>query len=93
MKIEILAEKEDVTPERSEELHGFAEGFAECVRNNQKISREWGWCTVVVRITTPNGVGEASLGGCSYHSAEDFIKNSGYFSDLVKEAMEVIDTQ
>ena len=30
--------------------------------------------------------GTAYLGNCSYRSAEDFVKTSGYFEDMVKDA-------
>ena len=47
----------------------------------------WGWCTVKVTAKW-NGIEESEyLGGCSYESEEDFIKNSGYYDDMRKEAI------
>jgi len=84
LKIEVFAETEDITPERSEKLHGFAPGFAKAVKDVKKRAKgKWGWCTAVVRVTTKEGTAEESLGGCSYESDVDFIQNSGYFMDMV----------
>ena len=88
MKIELFAEPEDVSPEHVEEA---SEGFAAAVREVMGDAVDpWGWCTVIVRVTTPDGVGEDTLGECSYTSALDFIQNSGYFLDMVKDALEEI---
>ncbi len=41
----------------------------------------WGWCCVSL---TKAGTGHTDyLGCCSYKGAEDFIKNSGYFEDML----------
>lgn len=94
MKIEIIAEKEDITPSRLARTQGYVEGFSEAVREVKKQAEgRWGWCTAVVRVTTKRGVGEASLGACSYYSAEDFVTNSGYFNSMLKDALADIERQ
>jgi hypothetical protein len=48
---------------------------------------DWGWCTVKVTAKW-NDIEESEyLGACSYESEEDFIKNSGYFEDMKREAI------
>lgn len=51
---------------------------------------EWGWCTVKVTAKW-NGIKHSEfLGACSYESEDDFIKNSGYFEDMKKEAIDCL---
>lgn len=95
--LKIRTAKEDITPERAEKLHGYAPGFAKSVRRQITLAKKldpksrWGWCTVdVVAIVEIEGVrleGRASLGGNSYTSELDFVKSSGYFDGMVKEAI------
>jgi hypothetical protein len=50
----------------------------------------WGWCTVKVTAKW-NGIEESVyIGACSYESEDDFIKNSGYFEDMKKEAIDCL---
>ena len=98
MKITLTALPEDFSPEQAEKMHGYAEGFAESVKQVQdsiesSSDLQWGWCTVKVSVEIEdkyNGikrVGDAYLGECSYRGAADFIANSCYFLDLVREAL------
>lgn len=92
MKIELTTEKEDITPEHAEKIHGYAPGFAQAVRKVKEESEGgWWWCTVKLTVTFKkngeNHQGTAYLGECSYKNAEDFITSSGYFNDMVKEAI------
>lgn len=98
MKITLTTIPEDISPEQAEKWHGYAEGFAESVKQVQdsiesSSDLQWGWCTVKVSVEIEdkyNGIkrtGDAYLGLCSYKSAADFIANSGYFQDLVSEAL------
>lgn len=91
MKIKVSVWPETMTPEEAEEqnecpnlartIHDI---IAEAAREGDA---RWGWCTVRVRVTL-NGVrGEAFLGQCSYIDEMDFIKNSGYFSGMVADAI------
>jgi hypothetical protein len=48
---------------------------------------DWAWCTVAVTVSDGDAEGVAYLGGCSYADAEDFMANSGYFSDMLDEAL------
>jgi len=90
MKIELTTQLEDRTPE--EAGVGYAEGFADAVHGvEDKAESDWGWCTVVVTVTTDKGTGTTYLGECSYESAIDFIKTSGYFADMVEEALAEIE--
>ena len=98
MKITLKATPEDISPERAENQHGYADGFAEAVRSvldripsSDPTDLAWGWGTVEVKVEFGVGcgrkVGYAYLGECSYLNAEDFIKNSAYFQDMVSEAI------
>jgi len=101
MDISITCEAELETPEHSEKVTHSAPGYAKAVREMmRKAEGHWGWCTVTVNVLIGTKVGAgikariigakigaAHLGNCSYLNAEDFVKNSGYFEDLVKEAL------
>ena len=53
-----------------------------------KDGDEWAWCDVKVEIQKHGYVGESSwIGGVNCEDKEDF-KNSGYYEDLVEEALE-----
>lgn len=87
MKIEIKAVKSDMTPHQAERHHDYYEGFAKgIIETKRQCEGIWGWCDVVVTVTTKLGVGRDVLGQCNYYSEQDFIENSGYFLDMVKEA-------
>jgi hypothetical protein len=84
--IEALAE--DETPEHSERVTGSAPGYAKAVREVMKTAEgRWGWCTVKITVLDGKRVGTNYLGNCSYQSAQDFIKSSGYFQQMVDEAV------
>ena len=95
--IELVANEEDESPEHSEKWTGSAPGYAKAVRQMMKKSvGKWGWCTAAVTVKV---IGERNkildeeteyLGNCSYLSAVDFVKNSGYFNSMVEEAIERI---
>ena len=95
--ITLLAVKEDRTPEKVEKSEKYAPGFAEAVRKQEKSAKElrkgsqWGWCTVELKVRVETeagdvGEGTAYLGECSYTSDLDFMLNSGYYDDILKEA-------
>ena len=48
---------------------------------------QWAWGNVTVSASWSGFTGEAHLGGCSYKSGADFRENSGYFKDMVGEAL------
>lgn len=89
--ITVEAEAEDETPEQSERRTGSMKGYAKAVRENmRKAEGRWGWCSVKVTATIhskPTQFGTNYLGNCSYLNAQDFIKNSGYFQQMVDEAI------
>lgn len=99
MKIRIVVKtlKEDTTPEEAEKTGGFTKGYAASVRKNIKNAKtldpksRWGWCTVKVSaIVEIGGIalrGEDYLGACSHTSELDFVRNSGYFNDMVSRAI------
>jgi hypothetical protein len=91
--ISITAHEEHETPEESERTTGSAPGYAEAVREvASKATGIWGWCVAVVEATAWDvdekvGEGRATLGNCSYLSADDFATNSGYMPQMVEEAI------
>lgn len=89
IKITVHCEKEKYSPESAEKKQGYVAGFAETVRTMcSRYNSPWGWCTACVTVTLPDGRSDvACLGECSYQSDIDFIQNSGYFVDMVNEAI------
>jgi hypothetical protein len=45
----------------------------------------WAWCCVEIVAEYRGVKASTTLGGCSYLSEDDFIKNGGYYDDLVWE--------
>lgn len=89
MKIWIEAFSEDITPEEAQRTCGYTSDFADAVRKVEaKAEAPWGWCTVKVTVNKDQGLGVAWLGQCSYLNEQDFMENSGYFLDMVKEALQ-----
>ena len=81
-----------ITPEpefESPESAGDSE-FAKSVNQLKKTCKSvWNWCQVVVSVRprkTKVYEGEQSLGQCSYKDKQDFIDNSGYYEDMIKDA-------
>ena len=61
-------------------------------------SNEWAWCvgTVQVQANDKDGnecTAETYLGACSYKSRMDFIKNSGYYEDMLEEVLTDLNNQ
>lgn len=65
--------------------------FARAVNKLKSTCRSiWNWCQVIVNVRprcTKVFEGENSLGQCSYKNRQDFVQNSGYYEDMVKEAI------
>jgi hypothetical protein len=62
----------------------------------------WGWCQVRVSAVWPytdehdatsTVAGFAYLSGCSYENEEDFRQNSGYYDDLVEQALDELNNE
>lgn len=97
IKIKVKAYEEDITPEAAEKSQHFYKGFAQGVRNiaakcrRQGIDEIWAWCRIEVRATIKEKglkfTGVARLGGCCYLGKEDFTNTTGYYQDLVDEAI------
>lgn len=92
IQITLTTEPEDDTPEHSERVTGSAPGYAKAVRKVMKTAEgRWGWCNAKVEAKTTHKdrefVATNWLGNCSYYSAQDFVENSGYFEQMVKEAV------
>lgn len=61
-------------------------------------SNEWHWSAITVRAEYQDENGneyeaEDYLGGCSYKSRIDFIKNSGYYDDMAAQVLADINSQ
>jgi hypothetical protein len=93
LRIVIDAEDEDVSPEESylmpgvKELDADGERFVAAVEEMRDEHGEWGWCQVTVTVSLGPLEGYAYMGGCSYESSTDFEQNSGYFDQMVNEAI------
>lgn len=53
----------------------------------------WAWCSVEVECSYKGLTASDYLGGCSYKSEKDFIKNSGYYEDMVQTCLDDIQSQ
>lgn len=89
MIIKLTAEVEETSPE---EAVGYMSGFANAIAEMRATAEgNWGWCTVKLEVNFDIGdktlVGTSYLGQCSYESDVDFVKNSGYFEDMLRDAI------
>jgi len=89
-KIQITVEpvEEWISPEESGK--DAAPGFAEAVRKMQADHDDpWNWCTAKVTAKVPGleACGVKYLGCCCYKDKQDFVENSGYYEDMVMEAI------
>jgi hypothetical protein len=97
--ITIRAEEEDVSPKESYRIPGvkhrksdvkrYVDAVDDMVR---KHGLPWGWCQVTITARYASLSGSAHLGACSYESDEDFEKNSGYYDQMVAEALDELQT-
>jgi hypothetical protein len=53
----------------------------------------WAWASVCVKVTYLGLEAEEYLGGCCYEGENDFIKNSGYYDDMVAAAIDDLNRQ
>jgi len=62
------------------------------IRIHRALSRgnEWAWCCAKLTVSYDSLESVEYLGCCSYESAEDFKLNSGYYEDMIKEALNSI---
>lgn len=90
--VRIRVEAEEELDSLSHAAKECAPDFEEAVKSALKKSRKWGWCCVKVSVNLRNGPvsieGTAYLGHCSYESRTDFIDNSGYYDQMVDDAIE-----
>ena len=47
----------------------------------------WAWCCVKVECTYYSLTATSYLGCCSYQDEQDFIKNSGYYEDMINDCL------
>lgn len=89
VEFEIACEPEDEDPADYFES-GDKEADAEDVKKiNEDVKwNPWAWCCVVITASYKGFKGVATLGACSYTDEEDFRKNSGYYEDLRKDALD-----
>lgn len=74
----------DVAPEDMDPADSFE--FDEDIQAIRNGDVDWFVARVAVRF---NGsiIGDDYLGGCAYRSVHDFRKDSGYFNDMVRQAV------
>jgi len=59
----------------------------ELILKQLKRGNDWAWCTVHISVEWKGFFGHSYLGCCSYKSEKDFVENSGYYADMVQEAL------
>lgn len=88
--------KNDVTiyvhaiPEEFNPYDEYDKEVADSISQMNNDYGVWGWSSVEVRVKALGFQAAAHLGGCSYKSKKDFIKNSGYYEDMVNEAVDLL---
>ena len=80
--------EQDVRPEKE-----FDKGIARQIRKEMDKGNVWAWCSVKVSVSAhlpadDETTADDYLGGCSYKDRNDFIVNSGYFVQMVRECYE-----
>jgi len=58
------------------------------VRERLMDGNDWAWCAVRITAAWKQFTGKAYLCCCSYESEEDFKAQSGYYLDMVQEALD-----
>lgn len=53
---------------------------------------QWAWCTVEVCGHFHGLTASEYLGCCNYKSEKDFVKNSGYYDDMVNSVVAELNT-
>lgn len=93
--ITVEASEEEYAPESS--VYAYDDGVVASFREMINEYGLWGWCSVKVTVTwtytnpydMPSTLtGEGYLGECSYKSEDDFRASSGYFDDMVDDALD-----
>jgi hypothetical protein len=96
LTINVIASEEDI-PVRGNAIASGDEAFDREVENKLIKRLEdgdiWAWCSVEVECSYKGLTASEYLGGCSYKSEKDFIKNSGYYTDMVQTCLEDIQSQ
>ena len=87
--------KEFITPEESMKGATPEEvaSFVETIKQAKKYCPTWGWCTIEVAGSlkgNPVFNAHTTLAACSYEGKKDFIENSGYYADMQKEVLSMI---
>ena len=92
VSVRLYAADEDRAPYEAMQPASSAESeqFAQAVKSMKDQSPVWGWCVVIVHVVWGPFEAKQYMGECSYESADDFKENSGYYDDMVKEALSEI---
>ena len=53
----------------------------------------WAWASVEVKVTWETFEASDYLGCCTYDNENDFVKNSGYYDDMVEIALDDLNQQ
>ena len=89
--VKITVTAEDNKESVRSALRGCEPKLVNSILETQKKSLWWGWCKVKVQVQLKDGpvlvFGVAYLSNCSYLSKKDFIENSGYYDQMVYEAI------
>lgn len=102
---ELTAKDVFITVSARPEMWSAYDSLSECMSKGQikrllekAESNVWHWSDVTVQVeyTDENGkeyTAETYLGACSYKSRMDFIKNSGYYDDMLAEVLADLNSQ
>lgn len=91
VQIELTVFPEEDLPVEGNACYSGDEEYDQMVENEilNRLEQNdvWAWAMVRVSVEWEGLSSTQYLGGCSYDSEEDFRNNSGYFENLVQEAL------
>lgn len=91
ISLTIEAEPEDIAPEFYLSFKNTGFDHTDTIRHIRQrlnLGQQWAWCCVNVTARYELWTGTAYLGCCSYKNKTDFIANSGYYKQMVQEALD-----
>ena len=89
VKFSVTADYEDLSLEGAFDLGSdeLNREVVETITARLERGEVWAWASVRVSASWAGFTGAANLGGCNYTDEADFRKSSGYFKDMVLEAV------
>ena len=68
------------------------EGCIAWIKDQLKCGNAWAWCSVQLSVSYGGLTCHEYLSGCSYESEKSFVADSGYYDDMITEALKELAT-